>query len=200
MKYIVLDMGNVCCRWDPRYIASQLTEDKDEQDFLVQSLFGSFQWQQLDKGDISINQAIQQLTKQYPQYESLIEYTFNHWYDFFDVIDEMEQFIIEYKNDYDFYLLSNCSVQFDNYYQSKSIFKYFKDYYLSAKHHMVKPDKAIFLDFLNYYHLEGRECLFVDDIEENVQGAKAAGMKGYCFDGDVNKLKKYMNVLKNENK
>ena len=58
IKNIVLDMGNVCCKWDVDYISSKLTTNKEDQEFLIKYLFQSLQ---LDKGSISLKEAKQQL-------------------------------------------------------------------------------------------------------------------------------------------
>ena len=35
IKNIVLDMGNVCCKWDVSYIASQLASSLEEKDYIT---------------------------------------------------------------------------------------------------------------------------------------------------------------------
>ncbi|MEW4415186.1 HAD-IA family hydrolase [Clostridium sp. AN503] len=54
-----------------------------------------------------------------------------------------------------------------------------------------------------YHHLFERfglkpeECYFIDDIQNNIDGAKECGMDGYCFaDGDLGKLKEALAALK----
>ena len=54
IKNIVLDMGNVCCKWDVDYISSKLTTNKEDQEFLIKHLFQSPQWIQLDLSLIHI--------------------------------------------------------------------------------------------------------------------------------------------------
>ena len=190
IKNIVLDMGNVCCRWDVNYIASCLSTDQEEKQWLIQHVFQSQQWQELDQGLISIEEAQQQLSHSYPQFHYLIERALCHWFDYFDQFDEMEEYIIELKNKgYYIYLLSNCSLQFYQYYQKKSIFHHFDGYYISAKYQLLKPSKDIYLHFLDHFHLNGEECLFVDDMKINVEGAKRVGMSGIVYDGKIDELK-----------
>jgi len=44
--------------------------------------------------------------------------------------------------------------------------------------------------FFDRFGLKPEECYFIDDLQNNIEGAKACGMDGYCFaDGDVGKLK-----------
>ena len=56
--------------------------------------------------------------------------------------------------------------------------------------------KVLFLrSILNFVKPE--ECFFIDDLERNIQGAKACGMDGYCFaDGDRERLKIRLASLK----
>ena len=49
---------------------------------------------------------------------------------------------------------------------------------------MLKPDVEIYKTFLSKYGLNGDECLFIDDREDNVAGAKAAGLNTFRFEGD----------------
>ena len=37
-----------------------------------------------------------------------------------------------------------------------------------------------------------RNDIKIDDLEKNIKGAEAVGIKGYLFDGDVEKLRKYL--------
>ena len=43
---------------------------------------------------------------------------------------------------------------------------------------MIKPEAEIYEELLKQYHLKASECVFIDDREENVEGAKAVGMQG----------------------
>ena len=191
IKNIVLDMGNVCCKWDVDYISSKLTTNKEDQEFLIKHLFQSPQWIQLDKESISLKEAKQQLLESVSKEKrELIEYGFEHWFDYFEQFDEMEEFIKEYKQKgYHFYLLSNCSLQFNQYYQTKSIFQHLEGLYISAAHQKIKPNLDIFEDFLKEYHLQANECFFVDDLKENVESAKKVGMQGLVYQGNVQELK-----------
>ena len=54
IKNIVLDMGNVCCKWDVSYIASQLASSLEEKDYIIKHLFQTKQWAQLDQGVLSL--------------------------------------------------------------------------------------------------------------------------------------------------
>lgn len=181
IKNIVFDMGNVILRWDPEYIASKLSADLNEQKIIKKELFESLQWRMLDQGLISVDEALKQIYSQSDkQYHEVLKYALYHWYDYFEAITAMEPLVKELKQKgFKIYLLSNCSLQFD-------------DFYLSARHQLVKPDLKIYQHFLSEFGLKADECVFIDDILENVEGAKKAGIEAYCFDGEVDKLRLFL--------
>jgi putative hydrolase of the HAD superfamily len=59
---------------------------------------------------------------------------------------------------------------------------------LSGEINIVKPNAEIFEYLLSKYNLNREECIFVDDNKANITGAEKAGIKGYLFDGDAEKL------------
>ena len=42
----------------------------------------------------------------------------------------------------------------------------------------MKPEPEIYQLLLDTYSLKANECLFIDDVEENIIGAKNMGMNG----------------------
>ena len=59
---------------------------------------------------------------------------------------------------------------------------------------MVKPNVEIFEYILRKYNLNRNECLFIDDSEINIEGAKKANIKGYLFDGNAEKSRQYIQL------
>lgn len=194
IKNIVFDMGNVILRWNPEYIASRLSNNLDEQKIIIKELFNSEQWQMLDQGTISLDEALQQIYSITDgRYHDLLKYSLYHWYDYLEVFDDMVPLVKELKQQgYKIYLLSNCGLQIKDYFHKVTAFKYFDDFYVSAYNHLLKPDLQIYKHFLTKFNLKAKECIFIDDILVNVEGANKVGMKGYLYDGDINHLKSFL--------
>lgn len=57
---------------------------------------------------------------------------------------------------------------------------YFDAYVFSSDEHMAKPNPAIFELMAERLGLTTSECVMIDDIEENCEGAEIAGMKSIC--------------------
>ena len=78
-------------------------------------------------------------------------------------------------------MLSNASVQFDDYKESLPAYECFDGMVVSAFVHLMKPDVRIYQHLAATYGLKVNECLFVDDVPINVEGAVRAGMQGLVY-------------------
>ena len=60
---------------------------------------------------------------------------------------------------------------------------------------MTKPDRAIYRHLLSECDIRPEETLFIDDSPQNVEGARACGIHGYLFDGDVAALRAHLGAV-----
>ena len=88
------------------------------------------------------------------------------------------------KDGYKVFVLSNASDLFYVYFPKFLPLSFFDGVFVSSDYLMLKPDIEIYNAFLEKYGLVADECMFVDDREENVEGARKAGMNGFVFKGD----------------
>jgi putative hydrolase of the HAD superfamily len=58
---------------------------------------------------------------------------------------------------------------------------FFDEYVLSYELKLLKPDPAIYLEAARLAGTKPKECVFIDDMEENVKGAIAAGLRGIHY-------------------
>jgi putative hydrolase of the HAD superfamily len=56
---------------------------------------------------------------------------------------------------------------------------------LSGTHQVHKPDRDAFEMVAEALSVELQECLFIDDIQEHVDAARALGMAGHHYQGDT---------------
>ena len=59
---------------------------------------------------------------------------------------------------------------------------------------MLKPSEEIYRYLLDKYKLKAEECLFIDDLEANIEGAKKVGMKGEVFKQNYDEIIKKYNL------
>ena len=58
---------------------------------------------------------------------------------------------------------------------------YFEDIIISADVNLLKPNPEIFKHVLTTYNLEPKDCIFVDDQQENVDAARELGIESFLF-------------------
>ena len=108
-------------------------------------------------------------------------------------LDGAREFCESVKNSgYGIYILSNASDLFYVYFPKFLPLDFFNGVFVSSDYLMLKPDVKIYRTFLDKYGLKGEECLFVDDREDNVEGAKEAGMNTFRFLGDYDAVLKHL--------
>ena len=65
---------------------------------------------------------------------------------------------------------------------------------------MAKPDHAIYRCLCEKYHLHPAECLFTDDLPENIQAAKECGFHAILFEGYDKTYPAAMRMLRQDRK
>ena len=190
IKNIVFDLGGVIVDYNPQNIMKNFTDDQIVAQKIRTELFESPYWLMFDAGTIDENQLYQEVAPNvYASMRPLLKEVIGNWYKYLpefpiaDLIGELKA------KGLDLYLLSNASVQFANYRDKISVLKEFSGIYVSGFHQLIKPGYFIYADFLKEFNLDPEECVFVDDIQENVDGASKAGIRGIVHDGDVEHLK-----------
>lgn len=95
---------------------------------------------------------------------------------------EMYDLIQELKaNGYKTYLLSNAGYDFYEYSPHKPAIALMDGKIISCEHKVLKPEKEIYEILFSTYSLDPSECIFIDDVEENIEGGKKCGMDGIVF-------------------
>lgn len=92
---------------------------------------------------------------------------------------------------YNLYLLSNCNalhweVIFDRLSQhnGENIWNYFRQIFLSFRMHLEKPHKEIYEALVQEARIRPEETLFIDDRQDNVDGASEVGFNVLRACGD----------------
>ena len=193
LKNMVFDMGGVLINYLPRhFIEREGITDKDEQELFLKLIFYSKVWPLIDLGVMTEEELEAIVRPQIP--ESRYAVAHKLIYDYFlplEPIPGMADFIRECKEKgMGIYLVSNASLRQKTYWHDIPGSEYFDGEIVSAYERCVKPNAEIFNLLLSRYGLEAGECMFVDDLEPNVNGARAVGMRAFHFKGDVEALRR----------
>lgn len=106
-----------------------------------------------------------------------------------------EEIIGKLTENYRLLVLSDTNeLHFDFILENFPVLRHFDDYVLSYKAGYLKPSSEIFKIAVEKAASKPEECVFIDDIESNAEGAKKAGLRGIHFVSpeqlktDINKL------------
>ena len=194
MKNLIFDMGNVLIEFLPERLVKRCGLDPDEEQTLLNAVFYSGDWKKQDLGLLDEKEVYESAIRKLPEHlhKAAQEMVFR-WYDPLVPIKGMADLIKEMKEKgLNLYLLSNAGSNQPGYWKRIPGSGYFDGTVVSALENCIKPDPKIYGILLDRYHLDPEECLFIDDVEENILTAEKLGMDVYLFDGDVEKLRDYV--------
>lgn len=200
IKNFIFDMGSVLIDFNKESFLDKVgVFDVDDRKLLLNEIFNSLDWSLLDRGDIQEDDLYNRVIKVLPERLHSVAYKliFN-WDEPLVEINGMNELISDLYNDgYDIYLLSNASKRLRNgYFYRLSFAKYFKQLVVSGEIGMLKPNEEIYQYILRKYNLNPSECIFIDDLPINVEGAYRLGINGIVFHNDVKQLReKIKNII-----
>lgn len=194
IRNIVFDMGKVLLNYDAYRCCRHFLDDPADQKVMADCLFSSGEWILLDVGVLSEEQAMRNIKSRLPErLHDAADLCMKHWHEYcMWPIDGMKELVAELKQQgYGIYLCSNASLRMLTNQQRIPGIEYFDGVLFSAEVRCIKPQKEMYEHLFSRFHLDPRECFFIDDLDINIEGARACGMDGYCFaDGNVAALKK----------
>lgn len=201
IKNIIFDMGNVLIEFNPKKYLSEIIEDPVVIETVYQEMFCHTEWSELDRGAISEDEALAAISARIPAYSEYVKHVMTTWFKKLNPIEGMFELIQELKEKgYRIYLLSNASPRIYEYMDQIPAIRFFDGYLISCDIQVNKPDLEIYQSLMRKYDLIAEECIFIDDLERNIAGAKAVGWQGYVFKGaaDLRQHFKEINILGGE--
>jgi len=183
IQAIIFDIGNVLLTFQPREFMRELFRDTGKGDLCYSLTIQSPEWRELDRGTLAIEAAKEIFMRRNPSFASEIDLFFLNWLDMFHPMPETIQLLPRLRErGYKLYVLSNfIREMFHTLQPCLEFLKQFDGVVTSYSVAMVKPDRDIYEYLLATYGLSAGECLFIDDMPANVEGAKAVGISAIQF-------------------
>lgn len=188
IKNVIFDVGKVLIGWDPKLSMQIIGFSDDEISAVMNAIFREKSiWNEEDRGVKSREEMADFLVSFDPSHEDLIR----RFYENATISVTPMPYTRDWLNalhaaGYGVYVLSN----FGEYARNKAIelgainfIDLLDGAVWSYEIHYVKPEPQIYRTLLDRYGLVPGECVFIDDVELNVQAARDAGMEGIVFTG-----------------
>ena len=201
IKNIVFDMGGVLINFDAdKILDNNKIFDEADREICKKMVFKSQEWLDYDRGTCEKSDFHNFLDKMPPHLSKI----FTHI-----LLDEcfaekqmppyefMDEFIGRLKNaGYKIFLLSNAGQDFYHYSKFVKCFRHFDGCFVSSDYKLLKPEPEIYSKFHEVFGLIPSECVFIDDVQANIAGAKNAGMNGICYSNDRQEISELETELK----
>ena len=141
-------------------------------------------WVQMDLNNIPVEEILERFIRNDPGMEAEIRYMFE---DLNGIVERRESSLpwlrrikesgrrILYLSNYSHKIMRECA-------DALYFLPEMEGGLFSCDVHMVKPDPGFFRLLIEKYQLDPARCVFIDDIETNLEGARAVGMHTILFE------------------
>ena len=184
VRTVVFDLGGVLVDWDVRYLLRDVMADRDEEMERLISDALNHAWNlDRDRGD-SWPDAMLRLKAEFPDWADIFDAFDARWNETMGGdIPETVAILAELREaGVPVLALTNWSAEkFPIAEERFEWMAWFDGIVVSGRIKLVKPDAAIYRHLLDTYALDPAETFFIDDRQENIEGAAALGIAGHHF-------------------
>ena len=189
----IFDIGNVLVDYRPGIYVNALFSDKSLAEKINDIIFKSPEWLDMDRGKLTHEEATEIFCKREPAFEPAIRHTMQSYCKMFSPSQDFCKTFIALQDTIDLlpgikelghglYFLSNMHNETRDYLlENHDFFSMFDGGVFSCDVSVIKPSPEIYRCFLQKYRLKPEECIFFDDMEENVSAAEKEGIKSVLF-------------------
>ncbi len=182
-KTIVFDLGGVLIDWKPSHLYEKIFSDLDEMGYFLKEVC-SPDWNSHMDVDKSFLDGIDELVPKFPQYEEQIRAYYLRWEEM--IVGEFPgtvKILRELKEaGFPLAALSNWSSEtFPRVKDQYEFLSWFNPLVISGYIGYKKPDPEPFQILLHELNLNAGDCIFIDDMEDNIQEARRQGFEAIQF-------------------
>ena len=191
---VIFDYGNTLAAYIERDIARRFVQNEADAALFGEVFFDRLYFDRLDDGTITNEEWFAAAAKRLPErLHPVMKAAADGWYRTLPDIPGMGAVVARLRAaGRGLYLLSNISREFAANAHELPILQGFHGMVMSGPLGIVKPERGIYEHLLQAYHLDPATCVFVDDRAINIEGARAAGIAGYLFDGNASRLMDFL--------
>lgn len=180
---IVFDLGGVVVDWQPERLIASAADDEETRARVRSGIFAHADWLDLDRGTLEHADAVRRFADRSglpaAAVDALLTRVAESLVPKADTLALIEELRAA---GHPLYFLSNMArTSFAHLERSYDFWRHFAGGVVSYRVRMLKPEPAIFEHLLREYGLRARECVFIDDLQANVDAAAALGFAGVRF-------------------
>lgn len=182
LRNVVFDIGNVLVVWKPDLVVATIFPEANK-DQMIQQIFNSKTWIDFESGKTSEEETLESFKKNLgiplQKLQEMMDYVRSSQTPIdgtFRIVKSLHAARIPL-----FILSNNTKKTFEYLSQKYKFFNFFKGAAISADLNSLKPNPLCYARFLDTFHLIAEQCVMIDDLQTNIEGAKAMNMRGIQF-------------------
>ena len=183
IRTIIFDIGNVLTVFGWKNFLKSFGFDAETEEKVAKATMDNPFWNEFDRGMLNEEEMLAGFIRNDPSVEKEIRQIYENLHGILTKADYAIPWIKELKaKGYQVLVLSNFSskVARENP-DALEFLEYVDGGILSYQDGVIKPDPAIYRLLLDRYGLKPEECVFLDDIQKNLDAAKAFGIHTILF-------------------
>jgi putative hydrolase of the HAD superfamily len=182
VRNVVMDLGGVMLEWNPDHLLTRFEPDRELRGQLRARIFGH-DWHLFDRGRLTEGELIERLMLCTGQTRELL----------IEIVAAVRESLLEKpetvkfvralrQRGFDIYCLSNMpGPVYEHLRRRHTFWDVFRGVVISGESQMMKPEPEIYLHLLERFGLKPAECVFIDDLQANVDAAKGVGLHAIRF-------------------
>jgi len=180
---IVFDLGEVLLTFNPlahfkKLYPAPLAER------ITAATYASRHWAEVDRSVLTMEEIVARIRKDAPDMDEWIGPALAEYHNLVQPIAENIAVLPRLRAaGYRLYALSNFGADYFAEVRARNPFldQHFDGLLISGQVHVLKPDAAIYLLLLHTFGLDRARTLFIDDRQENIDAARAVGIRGMRY-------------------
>jgi 2-haloacid dehalogenase len=182
---VVFDIGGVLLDWSPDYLYAELIPDAAEREHFLTTI-ATPAWNRQQDAGRSWAEAVAELSSLHPEHAEWIEAYDKRWLKMVSGVIQGTAGVVTELRDRQIptYALTNFSEE--KWQVAKDAFGIlggFVGEVVSGREQTIKPDEKIYRILLERYDLDPARTFYTDDLQHNVDGARALGIDAELFVG-----------------
>lgn len=183
LKNLVFDFGKVLVECDQKELLRECAGSEEAAREIQEIIWKNTDWRNTGIGLVSCEDAIDRLCELNPEKANVIRTFLPMRANAMIISPQTDDCLRRLKAaGYHLYYITNTNaIDFDANMRNNVVLQEFEGGLASHLVQMNKPDHRIFQLLLDRYGLKAEECLFVDDLLDNVKAAEELGFHGLNF-------------------
>ena len=184
VKNVIFDVGGVLVHWNPEKILTGFYADPEDHRALKQSLFLHPDWRAFNLGEISDAQLVERVALRTQRTPEELEALLGAMRESLDTKADTVRLLRALQTQgVPLYCISDMPVSVYAYLRRRHDFwSAFSGIAISGELGVMKPGREIFEHLLRRHGLPPGECVFIDDMPANAEGARALGLRAIQFE------------------